>query len=223
MDKPRTLAELRQHWLSRMVRGWETRAQPDQGARSILHQLVEYLTEAMRDPERDREDALQAAALLEMSDAAVRDEDVPSLIELARTAREVRGPGSQGIEQAALRLLVEVADENVLPFLAESFRFTRQHDSSAGRRRPIVLRGIAAIAILREQPDALALLREALTHRTWRMRKAACRAIVQVMEMQPGKLPSPLEETLRSVAATDPVPEVRVVADRGLGRATVYW
>ncbi len=39
------------------------------------------------------------------AEVLVRREDVPALIELARTTREVRGPGSQYVKQYVLQTL----------------------------------------------------------------------------------------------------------------------
>ncbi|MGH2344484.1 MAG: hypothetical protein ACRDG4_04610 [Chloroflexota bacterium] len=63
-------------------------------------------------------------------------------IEVARTARMVRRPGSQPLEEAAPQTLVVIADEQVIQFLVESFRFSRPQHGAAGHR---VLRGLVTL------------------------------------------------------------------------------
>ncbi len=146
-------------------------------------------------------------------------DDVTTLIEVARTARTVRGPGSQYIEEAALRALVDIADEEVLPFLAECFRFSRPHDGSAGHRRTIVLIGIATIALLTGNAEALTVLDEALAHTASRVRLGACQAIADVAGMALGGLPSTLTVRLDHVARHDRSRDIRSSAAMALEAA----
>ena len=221
MSEPRPYAQLRLQWLQRVVRDYEPpEAQFEAEALQILRFAFRYaigdVQDLLRNPHRDRGEVLVALRPLSMSRRLVRQEDVPALIELARAAREVRGPGSQHIEGAALEALVEVADEDVLPFLAECFRYSRARDSAARHRRTIVLKGITAIAVLTRNEEALALLDEALTHKTWRVRQAACRAIREVGGMSTEGLPPRLIERLRYVARNDESRDIRVSAQLAL-------
>jgi len=147
------------------------------------------------------------------------DDDVATLIEVARTARTVRGPGSQYIEEAALRALVDIADEKVLPFLVECFRFSRPHDGSAGHRRTIVLIGIVTIALLTGNAEALTVLDEALTHTAVRVRLGACRAIADIAGMASVGLPAFLTARLDHVARHDRSRDIRSGAAMALEAA----
>ena len=168
---------------------------------------------------------MQLVAPDEVAPALGSKEDQCALIELARTARTVRGPGSQYVEELALQALVEVADVQTLPFLAECFRFSRPHDGSAGHRRAIVLRGIATIGLLTRQAEALALLDEGLAHKTVRVRLAACRAIAEVVGMASVGLPITVAAKLEQLAIHDPARDVQLSARLALeaaGPSTAY-
>lgn len=220
MSQPGNLAELRQQWLLRFAgSGAVPSAQELDAVRLVLRTAIEALKQVLRDPERDRQEVFAIASALSAARVVARREDIPALIELARVAREVRGPGSQYAEEAALNALVEVADEGTVSFLAESLRFSRPHDGSAGHRRGIVQKGIAAIALLTANREALALLDEALTHRAYRTRLAACRAIREVASMTQEGLPPHLAEGLRQVVHRDPSRDVRVCAEIALEEA----
>ena len=142
-----------------------------------------------------------------------------ALIEVARTARTVRGPGSQHIEEAAPRALVEIADEQVVPFLVESFRFSDHTMAPRAIVWSIVLRGLATFAMLSRNAEALAILEEALDHKTARVRLAACRAIADMAGMSTAELPAPLAAHRAQVADADRAPDVRVSAALALEAA----
>ncbi len=233
MNEVRSTAELRRHWFQQIVQGGDKLLDDKASLAAPLRPffvaaLTEHLPRLLGDPERDREEVVAVLRLLGVARFVVKPEDAPALIELARTAREVRGPGSQYVEEAALEALTEIADETVLPFLAECFRYSRPRDGSAGQRRRIVLKPIATIALLSRNEEALALLDEALTHRTSRVRLAACRAIRWVFSMARTGLPSGLEKRLRQVARNDPSGDVQTCAklaleDSGAGWGEVLW
>jgi hypothetical protein len=107
MSEPRTYAELRQQWLQRIVKGGDRLSADLADVAEVLRPAflaaIEHLQHLLRDPERDRGEVVTALRPFAVARAVVKREDVPALIELARTAREVRGPGSQYIEQEALR------------------------------------------------------------------------------------------------------------------------
>jgi len=118
-----------------------------------------------------------------------------------------------------LSALVQVAEEDVLPFLIECFHFSRPRDGSAGYRRAIVLKGITAIALLSGNEEALDILDEALTYRLWRVRRAACRAIRDVGGMFQQGLPSRLHERLCHVVQHEPSRDIGVSAEMALEEA----
>jgi hypothetical protein len=220
MREPRTLGELHQQWLQRLIKdGGQLSA--DQATRAEVHRpafraSMDHLQQLLQHPDRDRKDVVAALRLFGVGQALVQREDIPALIDLARSAREVRGPGSQYVEQGVLRALVQVADEGVLPFLIECFRFSRPRDGSAGYRRATVLKGITAIALLSGNEEALDVLDEALTHRLRRVRLAACRAIREVGGMSRRGLPPRLEERLLHIARHEPSQDIRVSAELAL-------
>ena len=220
MREPRTLAELRRQWFQRILKDghrlFTERDTQAEALRSAFRASMQCLQQLLQDPDRDRKDVVAALRLFGASEALVQREDIPALIELARTAREVRGPGSQYLEQDVLRTLVQVADEKVLPFLIECFRYSRPRDGSAGYRRATVLKGITAIALLSGNEEALSILDEALTHRLWRVRLATCRAIRQVGGMLQRGLPPRLEERLRHVVRHEASRDIRVSAELAL-------
>ena len=215
MGQPRTYAELQQQWLRRVMPDAELPDARAEVSRQVLRATIDQLQRAL---ERDAGTVMDAARAVGVAPVA-GSQEVAALIDVARTARTVRGPGSQYIEEAALRALVDIADESVLPFLAECFRFTRPHDGSAGHRRSIVLRGIATIAVLSSNAEALALLEEALTHKTPRVRLAACRALADVAGLARVGLPAVLAARLDHVARQDHARDVRVSAALALEAA----
>jgi HEAT repeat protein len=223
MSEPRTYAELRRQWLQRIVKGGDRlladRAKLVEALRPAFGASIQRLRQLLQDPGRDRKEVVAALRGFSAAEVLVRREDVPALIELARTAREVRGPGSQYVEQDVLRALVEVADEELLPFLVECFHYSRPRDGSAGYRRATVLKGIAAIALLSRNEEALDLLDEALTHTLWRVRLAACRAIRDVGSMSQQGLPPRLEEQLRHIVQHEPSRDIRVSTELALEEA----
>jgi len=223
VHKPRTLIELRQQWLQRIVKGGDRllaeRAAQAEALRPAFRASMKRLRQLLQDPDRDRKDVLAALRLFSVGEALVQDQDIPALIELARTAREVRGPGSQYVEQDVLRALVQVADEETLPFLVACFRYSRPRDGSAGYRRAIALKGITAIALLSGNEEALAVLDEALTRKLWRLRLAACRAIREVGSMSQQGMPARLEERLRHISRHEQARGIRVCAELALEEA----
>ncbi|MBC8262711.1 MAG: HEAT repeat domain-containing protein [Anaerolineales bacterium] len=223
MREPRTLIELRQQWLQRIVKGGDRllaqRAVQAEALRPAFCASMERLQQLLQDPDRDREDVVTALRLFGVGEALVQHQDIPALIELARTAREVRGPGSQYVEKDVLRALVQVADEETLPFLVECFRYSRPRDGSAGYRRAIVLKGITAIALLSGNEEALDILDEALTHKLWRVRLAACRAIREVGGLSPRGLPPRLEQRLRHIVQHEQARGIRLCAELALEEA----
>jgi len=221
MSRPRTYAELRRQWLQRVMPGADL---PDVGAEISpwdLRALVDELRQYQHDPEHALGATMDGARSLDLMAGGSEDDDdeVATLIEVARTARTVRGPGSQYIEAAALRALVDIADEEVLPFLVECFRFSRPHDGSAGHRRTIVLTGIATIALLTGNAEALAMLDEALAHSAVRVRLGACQAIADVAGMALVGLPASLAARLDHVARHDRSRDVRSGAAMALEAA----
>jgi len=223
MSEPRTYAELRRQWLQRIVKGGDRlladRADLAGALRPAFEASIQRPRQLLQDPGRDREEVVAALRGFSAAEVLVRREDVPALIELARTAREVRGPGSQYVEQDVLRTLVEVADEELLPFLVECFRYSRPRDGSAGYRRAMVLKGIAAVALLSQNEEALDLLDEALAHKLWHVRLAACRAIRDVGSMSQQGLSLRLEERLRYIVHHEPSEDIRVSAELALEEA----
>ena len=223
MREPRTYSELRQQWLQRIVRDGDRlladRAAQAEALRPAFRASMEWLQQLLQDPDRDRKDVVAALRLFGAGEALVQREDIPALIELARTAREVRGPGSQYVEQDVLRALVQVADEETLPFLVECFRYSRPRDGSAGYRRAIVLKGITAIAMLSGNEEALNILDEALTHKLWRVRLAACRAVREVGGLLREGLPPRSEQRLRHIAQREQARGIRVCAELALEEA----
>lgn len=223
MNEPRTLAELRRQWFQRLVIGGDRlladQAASAEGFRPVFEASVGRLQQLLQDPKRDRKEVVAVLRAFGAATVITQREDIPALIELARTAREVRGPGSQYVEQDVLRALVEVADEDALPFLVECFRYSRPRDASAGYRRAIALKGIAAIALLSGNEEALDILDEALTHRLWRVRLAACRAIREVGGMARRGLPPRLQERLRHIAQHEGARGIRVSAELALAEA----
>ncbi len=220
MNRPRTYAELRRQWLQRIMPGADL---PDVGAEVSprgLRVLVDELRRYQHDPEHALGTTMDSAPSLDLAASGSEDDDdVATLIEVARTARTVRGPGSQYIEEAALRALVDIADEEVLPFLVECFRFSRPHDGSAGHRRTIVLTGIATIALLTGNAEALTVLDEALTHTAVRVRLGACQAIADVAGMAPVGLPASLTARLDHVVRHDRSRDIRSGAAMALEAA----
>jgi hypothetical protein len=225
MPEPRTYAELRRHWLQQILPGadlpltWQERTPDD------LTALRDQLLHTSCDGTEDREAPVHLVLPGALAPALGSPEDLAALIELARTARTVRGPGSQYLEELALQALVEVADVQVLPFLAECFQFSRPHDGSAGHRRVLVLRGIVTIGLLTRQAEALALLDEGLAHTSARVRRAASQAIAEVRGMAAVGLPVTVAAKLEQLAHHDPARDVQVSARLALeatGPSTSY-
>jgi hypothetical protein len=212
MSQPRTYAELRQQWLQRVMPDADLRHLRAETTHQDVQATIDYLQHALHDPEHDPDASLVSALAYRIAPMRASQDQVAALIEAARTARTVRGPGSQHLEEAALRALVEIADEQVVPFLVESFRFSRPHDGSAGHRRSIVLRGLVTFAVVSSNAEALAVVEEALDHTAVRVRIAACRAIADVAGMSMAPLPAPLAAHLARVAQADHAPDVRVSA-----------
>jgi hypothetical protein len=220
MNQPRTYAELRQHWLQRVMPAADLPHMRAATTRQVLQATIAQLQCALRDSDRDPQAGLASAVAFSAVPTNASQEEVSALIDVARTARAVRGPGSQRIEEAALQLLVEIADEQVVPFLVECFRFSRPHDGSAGHRRAIVLRGLATFAVVSNHTEALAIVEEALDHPAVRVRLAACRAIADVAGMSTTALPAPLATHLARVAHADRAPDIRVSARMALEAAS---
>lgn len=219
MSQPRTYAELRQQWLQRVAPDVDFPQVRLETSLQVLQAVIDQLQRAPGDPEPDPDAIMVTAPALDVESAIGSQEEMSALIEMARTARTVRGPNSRYIEEAALRALVEIADERVVPFLAESYHFSRPHDGSAGHRRSIVLKGIATFAVLSRNVEALAILEEALDHKTARIRLAACRAVMEVASMTTLGLPTPLATHLAQVARADRASDVRVSAALALEAA----
>lgn len=217
MSQPRTYAALQRHWLRRVMPDAALPGVHGEAAQQAGRTTITQLQRAVHALERDAGLVGDTAGTRALPPLAEHDEDVAALITVAHTARTVRGPGSQYIEEVALQTLVEIADE--LPFLAECFRFSRPHDGTAGHRRTIVLRGIVTIALLSGNADALALVEDALTHNTARVRLAASRAIADVAGMAQRGLPAPLAARLDQMARHDQARDVRASAAMALEAA----
>ena len=138
MRQPRTYAELRRHWLQQVLPGADLSLTRQDRLPHDLYALRDQLLHTSCDSTEDRQAPVHLVEPGDVTPVLGSQEDLAALIELARTARTVRGAGSQHLEERALQALVEVADVQVLPFLAECFRFSRPHDGSVGHRRVIV-------------------------------------------------------------------------------------
>ncbi len=86
-----------------------------------------------------------------------------------------------------------------------------------------MLKAVATIALLNQNEEALALLNEALTHKTPRVRVAACRAIRWVLGMARISLPAGVQRQLRQMARDDPAGDVQVVAKLALEDSGADW
>jgi hypothetical protein len=179
-----------------------------------------YLQSEVAAPDPNQEKLLSALISLDYAGRVGRPEDIAALSTIAQTARTLRGPGSQRTEEAALRALVELADESTLPFLIESYRFSRPHDGSSGHRRAIVLTGIVTIALLYGNAEAVALVEEALAHGTQRVRVATCRALEEVIRISGRGLPDSLTTQLEHIARHERGRDLRVNAQLALQAAS---
>ncbi len=219
MNQPRTYGELQQRWLHQVMPDAVLSDAHGQASGPVLRATITQLQHAVRELARDAGTVVGVMGAHVLAPMMESQEDVVALIEVARTARTVRGAGSQYLEEAALQALVDMADEPALPFLVECFRFSRPHDGSAGHRRTIVLRGIVTIALLSGNAEALAVVEEALTHKTARVRLAACRAIADVAGMTKSEWLAPLTARLGHMAGQDQARDVRVSAAMALDAA----
>jgi len=82
-----------------------------------------------------------------------------------------------------------------------------------------VLTGIAAIALLTKNAEALAVLDDALTHTAARVRLGACQAITDVASMALVGLPASLTARLDHVASHDRSRDIRFGAATALEAA----
>jgi HEAT repeat protein len=229
LDRPGTYGELYTQWFARNIEGADPGPETEEVVRALRAGLLDSLGQLqslLADPERDGWDVSSAAMGVHLARFAARPEDIPALIQLARQAREVRGPGSQLTEEYALGALVEVADESTLPFLAECLRYSRPRDAFSGHRRAIVLKAIATLALAAGNDEALSLLEEGLRHRLWRVRRGACEAVGEVARLTDERLLPRIEECLGEMSEHDRSGDVRWAAKEALSEAglgDVIW
>lgn len=212
MKQPRTYQELRELERCPHIENFRSHfneQEIENEYRPRLEAALTKLDKFLHHPKRDRGAMWSSMYLLSLAAPIVRPEDIPVLIELARTARKVRGPGAQDTEEYALKLLLEVSNEQTLPFWVESFNFLRPRDSLSNKRRMIAVKGTTVIALLHHNQEAINLVLKGLNHKNAKTRRATIQAIDEIKKMGDLTLLPLLIEKLQLLANKDKAPEVR--------------
>ncbi len=222
----KTMAE----WLGHLL---ETdpafRAEFDQHVKAQLRvqydQALRDLHAEMRNPDREREVVWQLISKVNTSGLPA-PEHVPALIELERTTREVGGTAYVAVEGMIFEALSSVTGRHLcetwaentteahalLSFLEEAFRYRRKYDSFAARRRDASLEMAATIAARTGDERALALLHEALSRPTSKIRGVAAIVVYETYEWLGCDVPQELVDRFWQMAEEDRGKKVRQTA-----------
>ena len=192
-DPPRTYRDLYAQDLYEQYKTAKGRKEFAKRRRKLEADLAELET-LLNDPKRDRERVMSLS--FGLNGLIVQQEDIPLLIKIIRTARTMRGPGSNNAETYTSEVLIQIADEDTLPFWVESFRFARARDGFAKKRRQYALRGAAVMALLHHNEQAIDLLIEGINHKNVKTREDTFRAVSEVKEIVKRPMPPRLTEAL---------------------------
>lgn len=189
---PRTFRDL---FYSDLDEYYETASNGRQELAERRHQLQQNLLELevlLNESNRYGERVIRLSE--ELNALAAEAKDIPQLIKIAHLARTMRGPGSKYAEQNALKVLMKIGDEDIMPFWVESFRYSRARDSFAVKRRKYALMAMATMALLHQNEQAIDLLIEGLHHKNGETRGNALFAIIDIKQEAELPLPSRLAE-----------------------------
>src|SRR2546429_3824238 len=98
VSRPRTYAELQQQWFRRVMPDVELPDARAESSQQVLRATIDQLQGSLRALEHDAGPAMDAARA-GAGAPVTGSQEVAALIDVARTARTVRGPGSQYIEE----------------------------------------------------------------------------------------------------------------------------
>lgn len=188
-------------------------------------QALRDLHAEMQNPDREREVVWRLISKVNTSGLPA-PEHIPALIGLERTTREVGGTAYIAVEgmifealsSVVSRHLCETWAENavetrgLLSFLEETFRYERKYDNFAARRRDASLEMAATIAARTGDKRALALLHEALSHSTAKIRGVAAVVIYETYDWLGCDMPQELVGRFWQMAEEDRGKKVRQTA-----------
>lgn len=212
MKEPRTYQELRELERCAHIENFHTHFNEEEiqnEYRPRLQAAFTKLYKFLHNPKRDRGAMWSSMYLLSLAAPIVRPQDIPVLIELASIARHTRGAGAQDTEEYALQLLLEVSNEQVLPFWVESFNFLRPRDRLSNKRRMYAVKAATVTALLEHKQEAINLVLKGLTHKNAKTRRATIQAIDEIKKMAALTLLPLFIEKLQRLANKDKAPEVR--------------
>ena len=180
------------------------------------------LNRLMQNPERTRDDIYELSGKLETSGTPTL-KHLPALMALECTTREAGGRGYSRLEEIIFKQIYRVVArtnlsqhenevQQLLTFLEGAFRYKRQYDSFATLRRHSSLNLAAAIAASTENPQALALLHEALAHPVAKVRRAAIVIIYKRYRDWGTDIPADIRARFEQMANTDRAKNVRQTA-----------
>lgn len=181
---------------------------------------LQELRTVMQNPDREREVVWKLITGVHTSGPPAL-EHIPALIELECTARQVGGTAYTDVEKMVFEALTSVVrklgrndaeTDILLSFLGEAFRYQRQHDNFAARRRDAVLEIVATVTALTGDKRALALLHEVLVHPIPKIRGVAAITIYETYDWLGCDVPEELVDRFWQMAQEDRVKQVRQTA-----------